>query len=145
MDITKEIKGIFGAPEPEQEDWSSVAPKDLDEKINSMIKEMQTGWMTQEERDAIKDKIEAARSVQHRRAADDDNDKKYEERVNKKESVSPKQRFKKLRNKDLEKSKTKMKREAIHEQQQKTYENTHIQFQEWKKLTSEITKLEIMN
>ena len=110
MDITKEIKGIFGAPEPEQEDWSSVAPKDLDEKINGMIKEMQTGWMTQEERDAIKDKIESARSVQHRRAADDDNDKKYEERVNKKESVSPKQRFKKLKNKDLEKSKTKMKK-----------------------------------
>ena len=110
MDITKEIKGIFGAPEPEQEDWSSVAPKDLDEKINGMIKEMQTGWMTQEERDAIKDKIESARAVQHRRATDDDNDKKYEERVNKKESVSPNKRFKKLKNKDLEKSKTKMKK-----------------------------------
>lgn len=110
MDITKEIKGIFGAPEPEQEDWSSVAPKDLDEKINGMIKEMQTGWMTQEERDAIKDKIEAARAVQHRRADDDVNDERMQEKLDKEESSSPKKRFKKLRNKDLEKSKTKMKK-----------------------------------
>ena len=67
MDITKAVKGLFS--KGQEEDFSKLEDKELDEKINHLIHEVDTGWMSSSERDQVKDQIDALRKVQHERAS----------------------------------------------------------------------------
>ena len=67
MDITESVKALFS--KGQEEDFSKLEDKELDDKINHLIHKAHTGWMSSSERDSIKDQIDALRKIQHERAS----------------------------------------------------------------------------
>lgn len=67
MDITESVKALFS--KGQEEDFSKLEDKELDDKINHLIHEVDTGWMSTSERDSVKDQIDALRKIQHERAS----------------------------------------------------------------------------
>ena len=88
MDITESVKALFS--KGQEEDFSQLEDKELDKKINHLIHEVDTGWMSSSERDEVKDQIDALRKIQHERASGK-SDKRSEGEIDPKVSAESKE------------------------------------------------------